>query len=414
LTSQLNIYTPGSPSLEVIGELQAATVTPWYRRRGLIVASAVLLVATGAYLLRGRHAADSYTTTPVTRGDIVRMVNATGTINPVISVQVGTYVSGPIQAIYADFNAQVKKGQLIAKIDPKPFALKVAEARANLANSQAELEKDRADKIYKRLLYKRTRKLLALGAVAEDTVDSNLSGYSQANAKIHLDEAVIQQESAALDEAEVNLNYTNIVSPVDGTVVLRNVDVGQTVAASFQTPVLFLIAQDLTQMQVDCSVSESDIGNIRPGQTARFRVDAFPDQELEGIVYQVRQAPMTVQNVVTYDVVIYVSNKQLLLKPGMTADVNIVTGERKNVIRIPMEALHFSPHVARADGARPPRNAAGRGRKPARVWLLRDQSLEPVDLAIGLRNADYAELRSGDLREGERILTGETRKGRVK
>jgi len=283
-----------------------------------------------------------------------------------------------------------------------------------IANATAQLHKDEATLEYDKITYGRDQALLKEHVVSPDAVDSAKSTYQAAAAQVEVDRANIMQQQASVNAARVSLGYTNIISPVDGTVVSRNVDLGQTVAASFQTPVLFLIAQDLTQMQVDCSVSESDIGNIRPGQTARFRVDAFPDQELEGIVYQVRQAPMTVQNVVTYDVVIYVSNKQLLLKPGMTADVNIVTGERKNVIRIPMEALHFSPHVARADGARPPRNAAGRGRKPARVWLLRDQSLEPVDLAIGLRNADYAELRSGDLREGERILTGETRKGRVK
>src|SRR5208337_2654977 len=231
------------------------------------------------------------------------------------------YVSGPIQAIYADFNSPVKAGQLIAKIDPRTFTFQVEQARATLENSRAQLLKDRADLAYKKLSYERDLQLVRTNVVSQDVVDSAQSAFRQAQAQVALDQAAIKQQQASLSQAEVNLNYTNIVSPVAGTVVSRNVDVGQTVAASFQTPTLFLIAQDLTKMQVDSNVSESDIGYVRAGQKATFRVDAFPDRDFEGVVAQVRQAPITVQNVVTYDVVVSVENPELLLKPGMTANI---------------------------------------------------------------------------------------------
>src|SRR5271157_3866882 len=313
-----------------------------------VVIPALILAGLGWYFLGHRSAGVKYVTAPVTRGSIVRAVTATGTVNPVIVVQVGSYVSGPIQALYADFNSAVKKNQLIAKIDPRPFQVKVDEAKAALDNANAQVIKDRADRDYKKITYQRNLALLKSAAVSQDTVDSSKSSYEQTEAQVQLDTALIEQDTASLREAQINLDYTNIISPVDGTVVSRNVDVGQTVAASFQTPTLFLIAQDLTRMQVDSNVSESDIGDVRVGQHAEFTVDAFGDRGFDGIVGQVRQAPITVQNVVTYDVVIQVANPELLLKPGMTANVTLVTARRDNVVRIPMEALRYSPKRAAA------------------------------------------------------------------
>lgn len=258
---------------------------------------------------------------------------------------------------------------------------------------------------YKKLLYERNRGLLELGAASKDTVDNNLSTLQQAAAQVALDRAQIKQQRAALQDTEVNLNYTNIVSPVDGTVVSRNVDVGQTVAASFQTPTLFLIARDLTQMQVDCSVSESDIGGIREGQIASFKVDAFPDREMQGTIAQVRQAPITVQNVVTYDVVVKVPNPELLLKPGMTANVTIVTSRRDDVLRVPVQALRFVPrHRATGDFAADP---SGRIARQARIWVSHGRIITPVVVTTGLSDDNFVEILGGDLHPGENLVINE-------
>ncbi len=347
-----------------------------------------------------------YVTAPVDQGPVVRAVTATGTVNPVTTVQVGTYVSGPIQAIYADFNSPVKAGQLIAKIDPRTFTFQVEQARATLENSRAQLLKDRADLAYKKLSYERNLQLVRTNVVSQDVVDSAQSAFRQAQAQVALDQAAIKQQQASLSQAEVNLNYTNIVSPVAGTVVSRNVDVGQTVAASFQTPTLFLIAKDLTQMQVDSNVSESDIGYVRDGQHAIFRVDAFPDRDFDGLVGQVRQAPITVQNVVTYDVVVNVSNPELLLKPGMTANVSIVTARRDNVLRVPVQALRFHPGERRHEQ---PAAAAGpqsdHTLPSKRVWALENGRLKRVAVTTGLDDGTYVEILSGDLHPGELVAT---------
>jgi HlyD family secretion protein len=225
-------------------------------------------------------------------------------------------------------------------------------------------------------------------------------------AQVRLDQANIQQQTANVAAAEVNLNYTNIVSPVDGTVVSRNVDVGQTVAASFQTPTLFLIAQDLTKMQVDSNVSESDIGYVKAGQKATFRVDAFPDRDFEGTVAQVRQAPITVQNVVTYDVVVSVENPELLLKPGMTANVNVITASKGNVVRVPIDALRFAPL------GQPPADSAaidGAPGRQTRVWVLDNRKVTPVAITTGLSDGTWVEVADGDLQAGERVVTDEVR-----
>jgi HlyD family secretion protein len=370
-----------------------------------MLAIAVIIVVAGVwYFFGGSSSGTRIVTAAVTEGPIVRSVTATGTVNPVITVQVGTYVSGPITAIFADYNASVKKGQAIAKIDPRPYQATADIAHATLANSKAQLGKDQADLAYKKITYDRNLELFKADAVSKDAVDSAYSAWQMDVAQVKLDSANIQQQTANVAAAEVNLNYTNIVSPVDGTVVSRNVDVGQTVAASFQTPTLFLIAQDLTKMQVDSNVSESDIGYVRAGQKATFRVDAFPDRDFVGVVNQVRQAPITVQNVVTYDVVVSVENPELLLKPGMTANITVVTASRDKVVRAPIDALRFAPL------GQPPADSAALGGTPGRqtrVWVLDSGKVSPVTITTGLSDGTWVEVAEGDVHPGERVVTDE-------
>ncbi len=372
-----------------------------------MLAIAVIIVVAGVwYFLGGSSSGTRIVTAKVTAGPIVRSVTATGTVNPVITVQLGTYVSGPIIAIYRDYNAAVKKGELIAKIDPSSYQVTVDIARATLANSIAQLGKDTADLNYKKVTYGRNLALYKADSVSKDTLDSSYSAWQMDVAQIKLDHANIQQQTANVKAAEVNLNYTNIVSPVDGTVVSRNVDVGQTVAASFQTPTLFLIAKDLTKMQVDSNVSESDIGYVQQGQKATFRVDAFPDRDFDGVVAQVRQAPITVQNVVTYDVVVSVENPELLLKPGMTANVTIVTASKANAVRVPVDALRFAP-----PGEPPADSAAldGTPGRQTRVWVLDNGKVTPVTITTGLSDGTWVEVAEGDVHAGERVVTDEVR-----
>jgi HlyD family secretion protein len=354
-----------------------------------------------------------YRTEAVSRGPLVADVTATGTVNPVSTVQVGTYVSGPIQAIYADFNASVAKGKLVAKIDPRPFELRVQQAEATLANAHAQVEKTRADLRYKLLNLERNKKLRDEGIVAEDLIDTTVSSVDQARADVALAAAAVRQDEAALAEARVNLGYTDIISPVDGVVVSRNVDVGQTVAASFQTPTLFLIAEDLTKMQVDANVSESDIGTVAQGQRAAFTVDAFPDRTFTGAVVQVRNAPQNVQNVITYDVVIGAANQDLALRPGMTANVSVETGRRDDVLRVPSAALRFRPHPTEGGAPRPSSSpgahrahvaTTGSPEPRARVFVLRDGHPSPVPIETGLSDDSYTEVTSGALAEGDPVI----------
>ena len=363
-------------------------------------AAAAVLAASAAWWLSMRPAPMHYATLPVTRGVIAHAVSATGTVNPVLTIIVGSYVSGVIQQQFCDFNTRVHKGQLCAKIDPRPYQSIVDQARADLENARAQIVKDRAQLAYAKGAADRDATLLRHGIVSQDTADNARSAFDQARAQVAVDTAIIAQRSAALRTAEVNLDYTNIVSPVDGTVVSRNVTIGQTVAASFQTPTLFLIATDLTQMQVDTNVSESDIGGLRENATATFTVEAFPKREFEGHVVQVRQAPQTVQNVVTYDVVIGVANTDLSLKPGMTATTRILLARREHALRVPDQALRFTPSRA---APQPPLPAGS-----ARVWVLRQAHPVAVTVTTGLDDDSYSEVTSGDVREGEAVIVGET------
>ena len=369
----------------------------WKRRKWLAgIAALAVLGGAIAWWSLGREIPIRYVTQPVARGPVVRAVAATGTVNPVMTIIVGSYVSGVIQQLSCDFNTKVVQGQVCARIDPRPYQSVVNQDAANLANGKAQLGKDTANLAYAKITAERYATLLKQDSASRDAADSAKNAYVQALAQIELDQAVVAQRQAALDAAQVNLGYTNIVSPVDGTVVSRNVTIGQTVAASFQTPTLFLIATDLTKMQVDTNVSESDIGGIRDGNAASFTVEAFPDRSFQGSVTQIRQAPQTVQNVVTYDVVVSVDNHDLALKPGMTATTKIVTDRRDDVLRVPDQALRYRPTALRGQ--------QGGG---ARVWVLRDGQPTPIAVTTGLDDDSFSEIVAGDLKPGDAVIVSE-------
>src|SRR5664280_2885303 len=345
----------------------------------LVAAMVLVAAAAGVWWVTLRAPPVRYVTSPVTHGDVVTTLTASGSVNPVVTVQVGTYISGTILALNCDYNTRVRKGQLCAKIDPAPYQIIVDENQAALVTAQAQLEKDRANVVYTRVSQQRADLLFKEDSGSHDAADAARNANAQAVALVNLDVAQVAQKAAVLKASQINLNYTNIVSPVNGTVVSRNVTAGQTVAASLQTPTLFLIATDLTKMQVDANVSESDIGGIKNGNKANFTVDAYPKRTFEGTVTQVRQSPQTVQNVVTYDVVISIDNSDLALKPGMTAANRIITDLRADVLRVPSQALRYAPVTAGA--TRRTGGSARTGLTPqGRVWVLRDG--KPVRVAV--------------------------------
>ena len=389
-------YSPSEIALWLHRRIANVGHTSVYAGIGAII----LLAAALLYWVFGGSTAVQYVTAPVTRGTVARAVTATGSVNPVLTITVGTYVSGVIQEIDCDFNTKVKKGQLCAKIDPRPYQTIVEQDRASVATARAQLQKDQANLAYAEVNERRFESLLAQKAASTDSYDVALNALNQARAQVALDKAAILLRTAELDAAQVNLGYTNIVSPVDGIVVSRNVTMGQTVAASFQTPTMFLIATDLSKMQVDTNVSESDIGGVRVGNKARFTVEAFPDTTFDGVVTQVRQAPQTVQNVVTYDIVLTVANPQLLLKPGMTATVRVITAERGRVLRVPNQSLRYVPGGLSASAGQP-------GAPPSELWVLRNGKPVRVGVVPGLDDDNFTEIAKGDLREGDRVIVSE-------
>jgi len=397
---------PGAPSKLVPFPVAPSPVTPQttpkprFKKFWLIAASlsllAVAAVAATWWALDERGTV-RYMTAPVAKGAVTRTVTATGTVNPELTIIVGAAVSGIIQQLYCDYNTRVKKGQVCARIDPRAYQSVVDQNKANLAVAKAQLEKDKANLTYAKLALGRAATLLPTRAVSQDAYDSAKSTYDQAVAQITFDEATVQQRQASLDAAQVNLDYTDIMSPVDGTVVSRNVTMGQTVAASFQTPTLFLIATDLARMQVDANVSESDIGGIKLGNKATFTVDAYAKRTFEGTVSQVRQSPQTVQNVVTYDIVISVSNSDLTLMPGMTAASRIVVDQRDDVIRVPNQALRYVP-----------KGLAGAVKSDqAQIWISRDGQPASVPVVAGLDDDNFTEIVSGDVKPGDLVITAE-------
>lgn len=418
------------------------------RRRFAFLALAVSLAVAAALAWRGtrKPAGLSYDTIPADRGPLSAKVTASGTLSALVTVQVGSQVSGRLSEVLVDYNAPVKKGQLIARIDPQLFQAAVEQARANLVAARGNLEKAKAQAVDADRVAKRTATLAEqkLVAIADrDTADANAQA---ARASVAAAEGAVQQNAAALHQAEVNLAYTRIVSPTSGTVISRSVDVGQTVAASLQAPTLFVIAEDLSRMQVDTNVAEADVGKLQGGMSATFTVDAFPGERFEGVVRQIRYAAQTVQNVVTYDAVIDVRNPELKLRPGMTANVTFVYAERDDALRVPNAALRFRPPtevlaaLQRESGARgahadptapgqepkadaaPPRAAgagAGKGGAsgkpngngkaaggrdvPGRktLWVLRAGKPVEVRVKTGVTDGTLTEVLEGDLQPGD-------------
>jgi HlyD family secretion protein len=364
----------------------------------ILIAFAVLLaLGTGGYFMfRSDQSDQKYRTEKVTRGDIVSSITATGAVNAVTTVLVGTQVSGTIKNIYVDFNSPVKKGQLIAQIDPAIFEAQVAQARANVLSAKANVEKAVVALADARRTLNRQRALFAKNLIARSDVDAAETAYDTAGTQVSAAKAQLSQTEAALHIAETNLRYTRIESPVNGIVVSRNVDTGQTVAASFQTPTLFNIAQDLTKMQIDSSVAEADIGKIRVGQPVEFTVDAYPDSPFKGNVSEIRNAPITVQNVVTYDVVVKVDNSELKLKPGMTANVSIIVSSKNGVLRVPNAALRFRPAEKRDPNEK---KEKGRG-----VWVLENNVPKRISVTTGMSDGTYTEVLSGEIREGQEVI----------
>ena len=361
-----------------------------HRRRTWIAALAIAAITAGAAAAWWRHsgpAPGSFVSAPVSRGDITRAVTATGTVNPTLTIIVGSYVSGVIQSVSCDYNTIVTAGQVCAKVDPRPYQAILNQYTGQLLRDRAVLGKDRAN-------LERYRKLVAQNSIARQQADDQAYLVQQDEGTVKLDEGLVEN-------AKLNLEYTNIVSPVNGTVVSRNITQGQTVAASFQTPTLFLIATDLKTMQVDTNISESDVGGITKGNKATFTVDAYPSRVFEGTVTQIRISPQTVQNVVTYDVVLAVDNADLALMPGMTASTQIIVDQKRNVVRVPDQALRFAPGGL----SRRSTPAAGQGR----VWVLRGGQPVELTVGLGLDDGNFTEILTDDLRPGDQIITAERR-----
>jgi HlyD family secretion protein len=384
----------------------------------------IALTAGGYYLLKQRGNGVQFKTAKVTRGEIRAAVTATGTASAVTTVQVGTQVSGTVKKLFVDYNSPVKKGQLLAQIDPELSEAKVAQSRANLQAAVANVEKAEAALTDADRTLERNRTLFAKNYIARSDLDTAETSRLTALAQVKVAKAQVEQQRAALNQDETTLSYTRILSPVDGTVISRNVDIGQTVAASFQTPTLFSIAQDLTRMQIDTNVDEADIGKVKVGQTVRFTVDAYPDSTFPGRVSEIRNAPTTVQNVVTYDVVVKVANPELKLKPGMTANVSIITTLEKEVLKVPNAALRFKwqPSGAVSDreasGAAgsggPPAMRVGNGAKASGVWVLDGQKPRRVPLTPGISDGKDTAVLEGELKEGDAVIVeamGQAKKG---
>ena len=435
------------------------------KRHWVIVGLVIIAIGIlAAFRLKGGEKTQYYTTA-VDRGDIHQVVEATGTINAVTTVQVGSQVSGTISQLFADFNSRVKKGQVVAQIDPSLFQANLlqsqadaANAKANLVAAQANLEKAKATALQARTDYDRTVSLAKQGVLSQQqldlskaTSDTSEAAVSAAQAQVTQAAAQVQQKDAAVKLSQTNLNYTTIHAPIDGTVIARNVDVGQTVAASLQAPTLFTIAQDLTKMQVYAATDESDVGMIKTGQVVTFKVDAFPKDTFTGRVSQVRMNATTVQNVVTYNTIIDFDNPEMKLFPGMTAYISIPVASANGVMRVPNGALRYKPNLtadqvralykqyglisgnqqgqqADASEGAPPKRGGQRGsgdgqdsaaaaqRTPridvSVVWKLHpDKSLEPVRIRTGITDhtiTEVAQVLKGNLNPGDELVTGAT------
>ncbi len=364
----------------------------------LLIGALVLLFAGGTgiwwFMPKNGAAEGRYTTAQLERGAITQGVAANGTLNPVVLVNVSSQVSGIVKKLHADFNDQVKAGQILLELDPTLTRAQLLQSEANVASAKASLELAQANEV-------RARGLFAQEYVTRQDLDTAVQALKAAQAQLALAEAQVVRD-------RTNLSNTVIRSPVSGVVVSREVDVGQTVAASLQAPTLFKIAQDLSHMQIDSSYAEADVGNIRIGQPATFRVDAFPNRTFNGVVRQVRLNPTTQQNVVTYDVVVSVDNPDLVLLPGMTAYVNITIAHRDTAILVPSAALRFHPVEAEARAGKP-RSGGNKGDSAANatVYVLENGQPKPVRLNIGITDSRMSEVLGGDLKEGDKVIVAD-------
>lgn len=338
-----------------------------------------------------------YITKDITKGTITQYVEASGTIKPINTIAVGTQVSGTVSRIYVDYNSQVKKGDLLAELDPSLFQANVDQSTAKLNNAQAAYSKAQATLAYKKNNYERYEHLYAKNYVSKDDVELARSNYLTAQADVAAARAEMNASQASLSNNLTNLGYSKITSPVDGTVISRAVDVGQTVAASFNTPTLFEVAQDLTKMQIETSVSEADIGRIKVGQKAEYTLDGYQDRTFEGTVTQVRLASTTTNNVVTYTVIISVDNSDGLAIPGMSANVSIITGQAKDVLCVDNKAFKFSPE----ENTQKYENQG--------IWVLTQSGIKRYDVKLGLSDDNKTQIISNELKEKDKVIVGSSK-----
>jgi HlyD family secretion protein len=371
---------------------------------GVIV---IVIVALTLYYRRDVAAeAPRFATAEVSRGDIVSTVEATGTLEAVTTVQVGSQVSGTISALHADFNSEVRKGQIIAQLDSSLFETQVEQARATVVRLQADVDRAKVQAEDAALKLKRAHELFDRQLIPASDLETAESTARTSEAAVKGAEAQVVQAKASLNQAQVNLSHTIIRAPIDGVVIARNVDVGQTVASSLQAPTLFVIARDLTEMRVNASIDESDIGEISSKQPVKFRVDAYPNETFTGTVSQVRLQPVVQQNVVSYVTVIDVPNRDLKLKPGMTAAVTIETARADDVLKVPNAALQFTPADGRTER---PARPAGRGSKDegqGAVWVLAQGQPSRVPVKAGITDGRDTAILDGDLTPGTPVVTG--------
>lgn len=337
----------------------------------------------------------SYQTERIAQGDIVQKITASGIINPISTVDIGTQVSGIISEIYVDYNSEVKKGDLLALIDPQTFEATVSQRQAALDIAKAELEVTKNNIIYYKKHLDRIKKLNTSKYSADKELESAQRDYDNSVAEKALKTAQVKQAEASLKQAQIDLEYTRITSSVDGVVISREVEVGQTVAASFNTPTLFNVAEDLTKMQIEASVVEADIAKVKEGQKVEFSVDSFPDEIFEGVVTQVRNNPITTSNVVTYQVIIGIDNKDLKLKPGMTANVDIITAQKQNVLLVPNKALRFYTTDEKGEVKR---------YKDKGVWILKDKKPVRINVTTGVSDDDKTEISSREIKAGDEVI----------